>query len=81
VLVNLSQPGEEVGHILRADVLNLGPPGCGQGCRIALQVTPIGLERVLGEAPFNGQVVEIAPDGSGERRQLSTSTRAASGRP
>jgi hypothetical protein len=45
--VTLTQPGQEVGHVLSADLLDLGPPGRGQGARVPLEVAPIGLQRVL----------------------------------
>ena len=80
-LIALAQAGQEVGHVLRADLLYLGPPSRGQGACIALQVTPVGLQRVLGESPLHGQVVEIAPDGSGECGQLSTSAKGRAGSP
>jgi hypothetical protein len=80
-LVPFPQPGEEIRDVLRAHVLYLGPPGRGQGRRVSLEVATVGLESVLGEAPFDGEVVEIAPDGSGEGGQLSTSTSGSAGRP
>jgi hypothetical protein len=80
-LVALPQPGQEVSDILRADVLDLGPPGRGQRRCVALQVTPVRLERVLREPALYGQVVEIPPDNSGEGGQLSTSASGTAGRP
>jgi hypothetical protein len=80
-LVALPQSGEKVSDILRADVLDLGPPGRGQRSGVTLQVTPVRLERVLGEPALHGQVVEIPPDRSGEGGQLSTSASVTAGSP
>jgi len=79
--IALPQPRQEIGHVLAADRLDIGLPGRGHGRRVTLQITPVSLQRVLGEAALHGQVVEIPPDSSGDRGQLSTSARVIHGRP
>jgi hypothetical protein len=58
--VALAQPGQEVGNVLRADVLDLGPAVRRERGGVALQVAPVCLERVRGKAPLDRKVVEIA---------------------
>ena len=79
--VAFTQPGQEVGDILRADLLDLALPGGSQGGRVPLQVTAVCLQRVFRQPALYRQVIEIPPDGSGERGQLSTSASATLGRP
>jgi len=73
VLVTFAQPGQEASDVLSAYLLDLGPPGRSQSRGVTTQVTPVGLQRVLGEAALYRQVVEITPDSTGEGGQLSTS--------
>jgi hypothetical protein len=73
ILVTLAESGQEARDVLSADLLDLGPPGRSQGRSITTQVTPVGLQCVLGEAALYRQVVEITPDSTGEGCQLSTS--------
>ena len=79
--VAFAQPRQEVRDVLRADLPDLGPADGSQRRRIALQVTPVGLEGVLSQATFHGQVVEIPRDRARECRQLSTSARVSDGSP
>ena len=79
--VAFAQSGQEVGDILRADLLDLALPGGSQGGRVPLQVTAVCLQRVFRQPALYRQVIEIPPDGSGERGQLSTSASATLGRP
>ncbi len=53
-LVTFPQPAKEVGNVLRVDVLDLGPPGADYCRGVALEIAPVRLEGVLGEAPFYG---------------------------
>jgi hypothetical protein len=80
VLVTFAEPGQEARDVLGTDLLDLGPPGRSQGRGVTTQVTPVSLQRVLGEAALYRQVVEITPDSSGEGGQLSTSARLTTGR-
>jgi len=73
VLVAFAQPGQEACDVLGTYLLDLGPPGRSQGRGVTTQVTPVGLQCVLGEAALYRQVVEITPDSTGEGGQLSTS--------
>ncbi len=80
VLVTFPESGQEVCHVLRADLLDLDSPSRREGGGVTPQVAPVSLQRVLGEAALYRQVVEIAPDGTGECGQLSTSARLTAGR-
>ncbi len=79
--VALAQAGQEVGDILRADRADFGPSPLLQRASIPVQVAPVCLQRVSGQAPLYRQVVEVGRDGLGGTCQLSTSARVAAGRP
>ena len=73
VLVTFAESGQETCDVLGANLLDLGPPGRSQSRSVTTEVTPVGLQCVLGEAALYRQVVEITPDSTGEGGQLSTS--------
>jgi hypothetical protein len=79
--VALAQARQEGSDIASADVLDLCLPGCGQGVGVALQVTAVSRQSVLGQPALDGQVIEIPPDSPGEGGQLSTSASGTLGRP
>ena len=66
--VPFPQPGQEVRDVLRADLLDLGLADGGEGGRVSLQVTPVSLEGVRGQATFHGQMIEITRDRARECR-------------
>jgi hypothetical protein len=79
--IAFAQPGQEVSDIGRGDVSDLRAAGHGEGRRVALQIAPVRLERVRGEAALDGQVVEISIDRPGQRCQVSTSASGTAGKP
>jgi hypothetical protein len=59
-----------------------GDSGAGEEVDIATQVAPVRLERVRGQAPLDGEVVEVGLDRPDRRcPQPSTSSSLTEGRP
>jgi hypothetical protein len=79
--VTLAQAGQEVGDVLRTDGTDVRQCSPLQRRGIPVQVTPVCLQRVGGQASLYRQVVEVSRDGLGGRSQLRTSARVAAGRP
>ena len=79
--VALAQAGQELGDILRADGTDVRQSSLGQCAGIPVQVAPVSLQRVGGQAPLYRQVVKVGRDGLRRSCQLSTSPRVAAGRP
>jgi hypothetical protein len=78
--VALAQAGQEVGYVLRADGTDLGTAPLFQRGGIPVQVAPVCLQRVGGQAPLDCQVVEVGGDGPRGGCQLRTSASVAAGR-
>ncbi|GAB3183138.1 hypothetical protein GCM10027259_37650 [Micromonospora palomenae] len=63
------QPGQVRLDLPRADGGQVGHPGDREGVEIPLQVPTVRRERVRREATLDGQVVEVAADGTAQGRR------------
>jgi hypothetical protein len=79
--VAFPQASQKVSDVLRADGSDLRPSPLLQRGGIPVQVAPVCLQRVRGQAPLYRQVVEVRRDGLKRSCQLSTSASVAADMP
>lgn len=69
VVVSGAQPGQVRLDDAGADRREVGDAGVGQGREIALQIPAVRGEGVRGQAALDGEVVEVAADGTAQGRR------------